>query len=51
MGALLPLSRLVLGHMSAQGPLGVCENRVLCGQANVIQVPMRVSDGLMDVGY
>ena len=44
MGALLPLSRLVLGHMSAQGPLGVCENRVLCGGKCSVGVGMGISD-------
>ena len=47
MGALLPLSRLVLGHMSAQDPLGVCENRVLCGGKCAVGVGRGMSDSPM----
>ena len=47
MSALLPLSRLVLGHMSAQDPLGVCENRVLCGDKCAVGVGRGISDSPM----
>ena len=51
------MGALCLHHLPilrAMGALGTCLRsriRVLDGQTNVIQVPTRVSDGLLDVGY
>ena len=53
----LQMGALCLHHLPilrAMGALGTCLRsriRVLDGQTNVIQVSMRVSDGLLDVGY